>query len=215
MVVVAYDFRWDILLLLFSVRDPSTFQQFRYMQTVKKYTKKKLFFYLKRKFYRYILILGSNKKENHSRTHYIAMPFLFILFFLLLKWYIKKHLLLSFRFYLRFIISARKKKMFSQYSFMVWIHLVYFMFSFACSCMFKKKKDFSSLTKSVVNWLDICVVCNKTNSSIIVVKQFQLPKWKFVKFTVKVFKREWKVASTLCCNVIKFIGGNNGSLFSF
>lgn len=65
---------------------------------------------------------------------------------------------------------------------------LFYVLSLAPTCL----KKSSSSNEKCGELVDICVVYIRRA----VVKQFQLPKWKFVKFTVKVFKREWKVAST-------------------
>lgn len=129
-------FRWDILLLLFSVRDsiPSNNSICKKEQN----RKKKKNFYLKRNF---TDILGNTERESQSNIYCLAFPkmiykgaFIIVVSFLFEIYYIcKKNVPLQFHgmdplglFYVRSVAPACFKK--------------------------KKKMELSSLTKSVVNW---------------------------------------------------------------
>lgn len=162
------------------------FYTFQHSSICKRKRNEKLLF--KTKFYRYSL--GIQKREKSQSNIYIAMPFS-------LKWYIKKHLLLSFRFVFSDLLYLQKKCFPTIVSWYIWIHLVYFMFVHLLLHVFfctknREKKSFKSNEKcGELAWIFAWCIIRRA-----VVKQFQLPKWKFVKFTVKVFKREWKVAPT-------------------
>lgn len=123
-------FRWDILLLLFSVRDSIPSNNIRY---AKKEKEEKLLF--KTEFYRYSW--EYRKRKSQSNIYCNAFPkmiykgaFIIVVSFLFEIYYIcKKNIPVQFHGFTWFILC-----------------------SFACSCMFEGKKKVLSLTKSVVNW---------------------------------------------------------------